>query len=194
MRSIATVAFVIGITVPALSAAQSLHPKFFAVDASAGIIPAGMGKTARQMQEEGIGKWDLDGWGAGATMRFLPWLGVAGEVGRQKFNDVRTTHFLAGPRVSTPFFGDLGGRYFAHALIGVAGVRSPNSRATWDREWVVGGGGDLFGVWRIQIDYVQLSDDAQTKGLRASTGAVIPLCFKGCRESDGWDVSRWRKR
>jgi hypothetical protein len=191
MRRIAAAVLLIGITLPGVSGAQSLRPDFLAIDATAGIIPAGMGKSEQQMQEEGIGKWDLDGWGAGATVRFLPWLGIAGEAGQQKFNDVRTTHVLAGPRIATPFFGELGGRYFAHALVGMASVRTPDNRASWGPEWVVGGGADLFGVWRLQFDYVRAGgEDTNARGLRVSTGVVVPLCFKGCRQSDGWDVSR----
>src|SRR5262245_34035079 len=102
-----------GSTAPA--AAQN-QDRFLAVDLSAGILV----NTAPPDDPEAEDKWALDGWDVGGTVRLLPWLGIATDVGRYKLDNVSTGHFLVGPHVTTRYGNPFWSRVFAHALAGRA--------------------------------------------------------------------------
>jgi len=131
------------------------------------------------------------GWDVGATVSIgVPWLGITGTFGRQIIDTVPTYQLAVGPRVSSPWATSDNGavRVFAHALVGFAsttGVTPSQSSA----EWVVGGGCDLL-LFRIQVDKVWLKlNGLKTSNLRVFFGGVVPLCLRGCRESDAFNVS-----
>jgi hypothetical protein len=134
--------------------------------------------------------WGKFGWDTGATVSFgVRWVGITGTFGHHTIEDVPTYQVAVGPRVTSPWYIDeVGIRFFAHALVGVAttsGV-TPSQRST---EWVIGGGFDVL-LLRIQIDYVRLGlDGLRKENTRAFIGGVVPLCLRACRAGDGFNLS-----
>ena len=123
----------------------------------------------------------FQGWEAGATVRFARrWLGVTGAVSRTSRDQLVIRHFLVGPHLATSY-GE--GRLFAHALFGHARFEASTVASRSGFELVVGSGVDLVGgVFRIEFDYVRVNLEGVPKNDgRLIVGAVIPLCFVGCR-------------
>jgi hypothetical protein len=133
------------------------------------------------------------GWELGGTVWVARWIGVTGGWGR-----VRTPerdwieHVQAGARVATQVGQLKELRGYAHLLVGRASFRPPTGPVT-DRSWegMAGGGLDAFRVFRAQIDLIA-RDLPHHSGLapRLMFAVAMPLCFSGCAEGDGFDVSR----
>jgi hypothetical protein len=131
------------------------------------------------------------GWDAGATVSVgVRWLGITGAFGRQTIETVPTWQVAVGPRLTSPWLplGEIPVRAFVHALVGLAatsGVTPSQSSA----EWVIGGGVDIV-LLRMQFDSVRLNmNGLKPSSYRFFVGGVVPLCLRGCRESDGFNVS-----
>jgi len=116
--------------------------------------------------------------------------GITAAVGQQPVDDaVWVSHLAVGPRVTSPWFAaeTMVGRFFAHALAGMARTSGPVSQTAG--EFVVGGGIDLL-LLRIQGDYVRSNLTGVKRGNgRFFVGGVIPFCLRGCTEADGFNVS-----
>jgi hypothetical protein len=102
-------------------------------------------------------------------------------------------HYLTGPRVTASYGGNhYGVRLFAHALAGVGSVSAPGLHAETGLEIAAGAGFDVWYVIRIQGEYVRAPRAAtgsagavlKQNQVRLFLGAVIPLCFRGCRPED----------
>ena len=164
-----------------------LAPRFLGLDVFAG----GMGFGTTQQAEDGGADFGGSGWEVGATVRFRPWLGLTSTFGRTSAESgERLYHVLAGPRVSTDIGGEFASRGFAHVLAGwTSAGGAPVSRGGY--ELVAGVGFDTFAVVRLQFDYVRARSGGDYRnGLRGFFGAVIPLCFRGCRPrtADGFEI------
>jgi hypothetical protein len=183
-------------TVLAQSAAMDLPmsppapaPRFVGLDVFAGggqiqneLVPA------TDTEEAKYPKW---GWDVGATVNVgVRWFGITAAVGQQPVDDaVWVSHLAVGPRVTSPWFAaeTMVGRFFAHALAGMARTSGPVSQTAG--EFVVGGGIDLL-LLRIQGDYVRSNLTGVKRGNgRFFVGGVIPFCLRGCTEADGFNVS-----
>ena len=129
----------------------------------------------------------------GGTVWVARWIGITGGWGR-----VRTPerdwieHLQAGARAATQIGQVKELRGYAHLLVGRASFRPPSGPVT-DRSWegMLGGGLDAFRVFRAQIDLIA-RDLPHHSGLapRLMFAVAVPLCVNGCREGDGFDVSR----
>jgi hypothetical protein len=133
------------------------------------------------------------GWTAGATLRFLPWLGVETSGGHITTKDQwRMSRWLVGPQVSSPFFGEFRVRGFAHVLVGMEWATAPVGPRTTSGEFVAGGGWDAAGVLRVEFDYVRRNiPGLPTNDGRLSIGGVVPLCLHGCRPQDGFRLEHY---
>lgn len=192
MNRIFLLAMALLLASPAVVAAQSARDRFLAADIFGGVLPAGIGKSG---EDSTAGPWDIDGWEVGATIRFRPWLGADVSGGRHTMDGVRTHHLLAGPRIATRYLDPWAVRFFAHALVGFGNASVTSGSSESGAEMAAGAGFDLFGVIRMKFDYVRLA--AGSKPLqsgRAFIGGVVPLCFRGCSEADGFDVSGRARR
>ena len=90
------------------------EPKgFLGLDVFAGAI---LNSVPNANDEEGS-HYEADGFDAGATVRFVRWLGITGTFGRHSFEGVPTYHVLVGPQVNNRYVFLRG---FAHALVGFA--------------------------------------------------------------------------
>lgn len=131
------------------------------------------------------------GWDAGATVSVgVRWLGITGAFGRQTIETVPIYQLAVGPRVTSPWLplGEMPIRGFAHALVGFAGTSGVTPSQS-SAEWIIGGGCDVF-LLRFQFDSVWLKlNGVKTRNLRVFLGGVVPLCVRGCRESDAFNVS-----
>ena len=184
MQKTATTLAVIMFMLPGSTMAQTAPTEqFLAVDFSGGIfVPKG------PTTEEN--KWDIDGWQVDSTVRFRRWIGVTGAVARHTENGMPVNQFLAGPRFSTGYFSYGGMRLFAHVLGGVAHGGTTTVSETGPVV-IAGGGADIFGVFRLQGDYVRLDFSGRRRNNgRVFIGAVVPLCFRGCGVDDWFDVSK----
>jgi hypothetical protein len=143
--------------------------------------------TREQEEAESLGA----GWDVGATISVgVRWIGITGTFGRVGFSDMRTYQVLVGPRFTTPWAiaGSSAARLFGHVLAGyvTAGGPTPTNGGA---EWIVGGGVDLF-LFRVQGDYVRMNLPGLPRNNgRVFVGGVVPLCFRACRESDGFNLS-----
>lgn len=164
--------------------------RFLGLDIFAGGVQYERHEIPDGGDESQAASWGKFGWDTGATVSFaVRWIGITGTFGRHTVEDLPTYQAAAGPRVTSPWYvDDVGIRFFAHALVGVAttsGV-TPSQSST---EFVIGGGFDVL-LLRIQIDYVRLGLDGLQKGnTRAFIGGVVPLCLRDCREGDGFNLS-----
>jgi hypothetical protein len=133
------------------------------------------------------------GWDAGATVSYgVRWMGITGTFGSQPVAESGSAyHLVVGPRVSSPWavWGDLGGRFFAHALGGLVRTRGVTPSQS-SAEWVLGGGIDIL-LFRLQFDYVRLNlNGVDRNNVRGFVGGVVPLCFRGCSDDkDLFNVS-----
>ena len=177
---------------PTAAAARSAEPQplsrdFLALD----LVAGGMGSGNTQTSDDDSSGFGATGWEVGGTVRFRPWLGVSSTFARTSAETgERMYHYLVGPRVNTDIGGQYGSRAFAHVLVGATSANgTPVSRGGY--ELVVGAGFDTFAVTRLQIDYIRSRTGGEyTNGARAFFGAVIPLCFRGCRPhgADGFTI------
>jgi hypothetical protein len=166
-------------------------PEFLAIDLASGYSRLDI--QLGELNEEGeemptkFGGFEVD-----ATVRFKRWLGVAGSYVRNGNGEATFQQVLVGPRFNTPYVGRYYTRGFAHVLLGRAHVSSPLFPSESSFEMVIGGGVDMFGFLRTQIDYVRFDlGGYPTNNVRVSGGGVVPLCLKGCdpRGSDGMVIS-----
>ncbi len=130
------------------------------------------------------------GWEMAATVRPLRWFGINAAVGRVRTPErAWIDHVQVGPRVSTMLGGLPDLRGFAHVLAGRAKSRQPNGTPKTSLELMIGGGIDVFNVFRFQLDVVRRDLPAfpKTDG-RFLFGVAIPLCFRGCGRNDGFKV------
>jgi hypothetical protein len=173
---------------------QSLKPTWpglLAVDLFGGWSGASMNIGELNERGEEVSSV-LDGFEVGATVRFLPWVGVTGAFARNSEEERRLQHYLVGARFSTRYFGDKGVRGFAHVLWGKVNARSPEQPSESGSEMVIGGGWDSLLFLRIQFDYIRLSVNGYPENSwRLCVGGVVPLCFSKCgkRAVDGFDLS-----
>lgn len=156
--------------------------RFLALDLAAGVIPA-----IREQTSEGAGRWAIKGWNVDGTVRLAPWFGVVGSVVKSSSYDRPAVHALGGVRVMTRFFAapPVLIRPFAHVLVGRV---SPRDNGSSGNVLVAGGGWDLL-LLRVQFDYIGTSV-AEVDAFRALIGAVVPLCFSRCRDSDGFALGK----
>ena len=125
----------------------------------------------------------LNGWGAAAHFKVMPFVGVEGDLAHYGVGSEavipRTTTFLLGPRVTV---GALGLKIFAHGLIG--GEHSANSAGAVrisanSFTYALGAGADIpllpFFAWRIQADRISAPSTSPKGGTQArfTTGIVF---------------------
>lgn len=119
---------------------------------------------------------NLNGWNASLEGKFLPWIGIVGDLGGTYGHHVSEHNFLFGPRVGVDV-----GRYrpFAELLIGAAHVNVANGSATnTSFANAVGGGLDYraFGPvsLRGQLDWIHTRFFSNGQNdVRFSTGVVV---------------------
>ncbi len=140
--------------------------------------------------------WGEIGWESGATLSVtVPWAGITGSIGNYNIQNVPAYHLLVGPSF-TSSWGDadfIFVRAFAHGLAGVAWTSGGMPSQT-SGEFALGAGIDIMPFFlRIQGDQVWLNLDGLPRTYsRVFVGAVIPLCFRACRNTDMIEVSRRR--
>ena len=119
---------------------------------------------------------NLNGWNASLEGKFLPWIGIVGDLGGTYGHHVSEHNFLFGPRVSVQV-----GKYrpFAELMIGASHINVGDGSATnTSFSNAVGGGLDyhIFGPvsWRGQLDWIhtRFFDNGQND-VRFSTGVVV---------------------
>ena len=177
----------------ATASAQETATEFFAVDLEIGWIATGTKPDPKATDPEATTS-RYNGWSAGATVRFKPWVGVTGTVARtwSADEDTRFVHYLVGPRVMTPYWTHAALRAFAHVQFGMidaqigsaapeAGGTAFSARAP---QIVIGGGVDMGAFVRLQGGYHRLLSDRlkSHNGSSFILGAVVPLCLRGCGE------------
>jgi hypothetical protein len=162
-------------------------PEFLAIDLSGGYsrLDIQLGELNEEGEEvpTGFGGFEVD-----ATVRFMPWLGVTGSYFQNGNGGTTFQQILVGPRFNTRYFGPYYTRAFAHALFGRVHVDSLMAPPESSSEMVIGGGLDMYGFLRMQIDYVRFDlAGYPANNVRISVGGVVPLCLNGCdpRGSDG---------
>ncbi len=164
--------------------------RFLGLDVFVGGAAYALENPPRNEEGEVEDAWGKYGWDAGATLTVGPaWLGITGTLGSHPVENVSIFHVLAGPRLTTGWaVAELAGRGFAHALVGVARTSAANTSQTGG-ELVLGAGMDIM-FFRIQGDYVRLNVPGVPKNnQRIFVGAVVPMCFRGCRENDWLNLS-----
>jgi hypothetical protein len=132
-------------------------------------------------KEDPEGELSSNGWEVGVTGKFLPWLGVAADFDGRSKDGNQFYHYLVGPRFYSQLTPTQYGptRWFGHVLVG--GVTARGSELPEEKGFamVVGGGGDLGGIFRIQIDYVyDRVEGFPNHNLRASLGIALPVRFE----------------
>ena len=137
--------------------------------------------------------WGEIGWETGATLSVgVPWVGLTGTIGNHNIENVPAYHVLAGPHFTTAWLDAdiMAVRVFSHALAGVARV-SGGAPPQTSGEFVLSVGIDIMPFFlRIQRDQVWLNlDGLPNTYARIFAGAVIPLCFRACRNTDMINVS-----
>ena len=157
------------------------RPDFLALDVFGGL--AGLGRSAAPTGQEQKG---AIGWNVGTTVRFLPWLGLKGELARTHDDyDGRQVQYAGGVEVASPYDGEFATRSFAHALTGSVGHHAWDGSSDRGPELVFGGGVDTLGFFRMQFDYVRMNVIGLPKNnARIYFGGVLPLCVTGCRDED----------
>jgi len=169
----------------------------FATLASAQIPTAGnvfFGYSYYNTNLSPIDRANTNGWQASVEGKFLPWVGIVGDVsshyGSQNFEafcppipgpcfrstaDVTEHNYLFGPRVSVSV-GKF--RPFAEGLIGASHVNVKGGSSDTSFASALGGGIDYKLIpavaWRLQGDYVQTRFFNTTQNnLQLATGIVI---------------------
>jgi hypothetical protein len=123
-----------------------------------------------------------NGWEVGATGKFLPWLGVAADFDGRSKDGNQFYHYLVGPRFYSQLentqYGPM--RFFGHVLVGGVTARGSGLPAERGFAMAVGGGGDLGGILRVQVDYIlDRVDGFPNHNLRASLGIALPVRIAG---------------
>ena len=190
MKHIVQLVLMIG--VPAMVSAQDSDP-FLGLDLAGGWVSGGPVPGSPTNEDGSIPAFN--GWGVDGNFRFLrPWLGVAGTFSRTSGADYTLSSIAAGPRLTSPYFKS-GFRGFVHGLTGVATLNSPDGSADRSPTFTAGGGFDIGIFGRVQIDYVRRDLPGVDKNeVRATIGAVLPLCLRPCRDYaiDGLNVGARR--
>ena len=173
----------------------SIEESFLGIDIVAGAnsLKSKLGETNQDGTEVVT---SLTGFEVGATVRFFPWLGIAGRFARNglyRDDDLRLNQYLVGVEFSVnarspstgeawlkvgPFAPRVGA--FAHVLAGAATASYPDLPPERGSEFVVGGGVDI-GFIRFELDYVRLElNGFPTNSWRWGGAAIFPFCLKGC--------------
>jgi len=183
--------FVLTLAYPSMVSAQPSN-QFLGLDLAGGWVSGGA-VPGRPVNAD---PWvtTFNGWGVDGNVRVLrPWFGVAGTFSRTSGADYTLTSIAAGPRVTSPYFR-YGFRGFAHGLAGIATLKSPSGFNDDSPTFTAGAGFDLGYFGRFQIDYVRQDlPGVEKNDVRATLGAVLPLCFRNCRSYgiDGLTVPAW---
>jgi opacity protein-like surface antigen len=119
---------------------------------------------------------NLNGWDASLEGKFLPWIGIVGDLGGTYGHHISEHNFLFGPRVSATI-----GRYrpFAELMIGGSHINVANGSATnTSFSNAVGGGLDYRVAGPIavrgQLDWIHTRFFGNGQNdIRFSTGLVV---------------------
>jgi hypothetical protein len=119
---------------------------------------------------------NLNGWNASLEGKFLPWVGIVGDLGGTYGNHISEHNFLFGPRISVEVRKV---RPFAELLIGASHINVANGTATNTAFSNAFGGGLDYHVagplaLRGQLDWIHTRFfSAGQNDVRFSTGLVV---------------------
>jgi hypothetical protein len=118
---------------------------------------------------------NLNGWNASLEGKFLPWIGLVGDLGGTYGNHIGEHNFLFGPRVSVSVRGI---RPFAEVLIGAGHVAIDHGPSDTSFANAVGGGLDYHVAGPIavrgQLDWIHTRFFSNGQNdIRFSTGIVV---------------------
>jgi hypothetical protein len=172
----------IALLLPAVADAQDTRP-FLALDLAGGYATTDALAADASPTDPPP---SLRGFAVDGALRVAhPWFGVVGSIWHVAEDAVSVNHYLTGVRVSTPFGTEFGQRVFAHALTGIA-------TASGHRSLVVGAGAgwDFAAVGRLQVEWTRQDlPGVPRDAVHGFIGGVVPLCFRACRDRDGWNLS-----